>query len=175
MGYGSTWDFGDGTTSTEENPLHEYASYGVYTVSLISENEFGSHKIVRENCINIIQRTRHNDEDLDFTEVNTNFDARAFDEDISYTEALIPAHVVIENATFRQGNETPDKAGLDEVGVHSFYTQVNELGQSIHNKLNELGRRIVKLPTMLKNGFSVIRVKQVHEKVKITEDYRKRE
>src|SRR5690349_7645379 len=28
------WDFGDGETSTEENPVHTYESYGVYTVKL---------------------------------------------------------------------------------------------------------------------------------------------
>ncbi|NEU09903.1 PKD domain-containing protein [Flavihumibacter sp. R14] len=28
------WDFGDGTTSTEENPQHEYATFGEYEVTL---------------------------------------------------------------------------------------------------------------------------------------------
>lgn len=28
------WDFGDGTTSTEENPQHEYAVFGRYEVTL---------------------------------------------------------------------------------------------------------------------------------------------
>jgi PKD repeat protein len=28
------WDFGDGATSTEQNPIHTYTSAGVYTVSL---------------------------------------------------------------------------------------------------------------------------------------------
>jgi len=30
-----TWSFGDGTTSTELNPVHEYAAYGEYKVCLI--------------------------------------------------------------------------------------------------------------------------------------------
>jgi immune inhibitor A len=29
------WDFGDGTTSTEQNPTHEYAEAGSYTVELV--------------------------------------------------------------------------------------------------------------------------------------------
>lgn len=29
-----SWDFGDGTTSTEESPTHEYNTPGIYTVSL---------------------------------------------------------------------------------------------------------------------------------------------
>ena len=28
------WEFGDGETSTEENPIHNYASVGFYTVTL---------------------------------------------------------------------------------------------------------------------------------------------
>ncbi|SHE61227.1 PKD domain-containing protein, partial [Leeuwenhoekiella marinoflava] len=31
---GWVWDFGDGTTSTQQNPIHEYASAGTYTVKL---------------------------------------------------------------------------------------------------------------------------------------------
>ena len=30
----SLWDFGDGATSTEENPVHTYAAPGIYTVVL---------------------------------------------------------------------------------------------------------------------------------------------
>ena len=35
------WHFGDGETSTDENPQHEYAEVGNYTVMLIAINEFG--------------------------------------------------------------------------------------------------------------------------------------
>lgn len=31
---GVKWDFGDGTTSTDRNPIHKYTSKGVYNVSL---------------------------------------------------------------------------------------------------------------------------------------------
>ncbi|RLD27557.1 MAG: hypothetical protein DRI54_00885 [Bacteroidetes bacterium] len=34
------WDFGDGFTSTEENPIHFYIDEGLYTVSLTANNEF---------------------------------------------------------------------------------------------------------------------------------------
>lgn len=35
------WNFGDGKTSTETNPLHEYTEPGNYTVSLVASNSFG--------------------------------------------------------------------------------------------------------------------------------------
>ena len=36
------WEFGDGETSTEFEPVHEYADYGVYTVKLTATNAGGS-------------------------------------------------------------------------------------------------------------------------------------
>jgi len=36
------WDFGDGNTSTDENPTHEYAANGTYVVSLTAANACGS-------------------------------------------------------------------------------------------------------------------------------------
>ncbi|WP_304653876.1 PKD domain-containing protein [Aestuariibaculum lutulentum] len=37
-----SWDFGDGQTSTEENPVHTYTDYGTYTVSLTVNGMEGS-------------------------------------------------------------------------------------------------------------------------------------
>ena len=39
------WDFGDGSTSTEQNPLHEYADTGIYMVSLTTLN------VYNDSCI----------------------------------------------------------------------------------------------------------------------------
>jgi len=36
------WDFGDGSTSTDQNPVHTYARDGAYTVTLIAKNTKGS-------------------------------------------------------------------------------------------------------------------------------------
>lgn len=40
------WDFGDGGTSTEQNPSHAYAVSGNYNICLTASNDFGSD----ENC-----------------------------------------------------------------------------------------------------------------------------
>lgn len=37
-----SWAFGDGSTSTEENPTHTYAEDGFYTVSLTAVNDLGT-------------------------------------------------------------------------------------------------------------------------------------
>lgn len=47
------WDFGDGNTSTQQNPTHTYASDGLYTVTLTVTNSFGTDQVVRVDYINI--------------------------------------------------------------------------------------------------------------------------
>ncbi|MBI5219711.1 MAG: M4 family metallopeptidase [Bacteroidia bacterium] len=50
---GWIWDFGDGYTSTWNNPVHQYNGNGMYSVSLIASNTFGSDTITKTNYINI--------------------------------------------------------------------------------------------------------------------------
>ena len=45
------WDFGDGNTSTEQNPVHSYTSSGLYTVSLTTTNAIGSASEVKTDYI----------------------------------------------------------------------------------------------------------------------------
>jgi len=45
------WDFGDGSTSTEQNPDHVYQKEDVYTVSLTISNALGHDKITQENYL----------------------------------------------------------------------------------------------------------------------------
>ncbi len=47
------WNFGDGTTSTEQNPTHDYASGGNYTVSLTATNDVGQNTNEKSNFITI--------------------------------------------------------------------------------------------------------------------------
>lgn len=46
-----SWDFGDGTNSTEQNPSHVYDSAGIYTVSLTVENSYGSDTETKTDLI----------------------------------------------------------------------------------------------------------------------------
>jgi PKD repeat protein len=43
------WTFGDGGTSTEQNPVHTYVSDGTYTVSLTATNEYGSDTVTESD------------------------------------------------------------------------------------------------------------------------------
>jgi PKD repeat protein len=39
------WDFGDGTTSTEQNPVHTYQQEGAYDVTLTVSNSYGTDTV----------------------------------------------------------------------------------------------------------------------------------
>ena len=47
------WDFGDGSTSTAQNPTHQYAATGTYSVSLSATNANGTTSLTRPNAVSI--------------------------------------------------------------------------------------------------------------------------
>ncbi|MCD4819486.1 MAG: PKD domain-containing protein [Candidatus Cloacimonetes bacterium] len=47
------WDFGDGNTSMDKNPLHTYENSGFYDVQLSVTNYFGSDVVIVENLIEV--------------------------------------------------------------------------------------------------------------------------
>ncbi|NMB78558.1 MAG: PKD domain-containing protein, partial [Methanomicrobiales archaeon] len=48
-----SWNFGDGSTSTVQNPLHIYNTTGTYTVSLTVTNAGGSNTVTQSNYISV--------------------------------------------------------------------------------------------------------------------------
>ncbi|MCE7699258.1 MAG: PKD domain-containing protein [Methanobacterium paludis] len=50
-----SWDFGDGTTSTEQNPIHNYENPGNYTVNLTVTNEYGSDEKTSTITLNYVE------------------------------------------------------------------------------------------------------------------------
>ncbi|AKB81250.1 hypothetical protein MSBR3_0672 [Methanosarcina barkeri 3] len=47
------WTFGDGTTSTQKNPIHKYSEAGKYTVSLTVKNAKGSSTVTKKDYITV--------------------------------------------------------------------------------------------------------------------------
>jgi uncharacterized protein (TIGR02145 family) len=48
-----SWDFGDGDTSTEQNPTHIYQNEGKYTIALTATNETGSDTEIKSEYITV--------------------------------------------------------------------------------------------------------------------------
>ena len=45
------WDFGDGNTSTQQNPSHNYTSSGAYTVKLVATNQNGADSVIYNDIV----------------------------------------------------------------------------------------------------------------------------
>ncbi|MCB9184694.1 MAG: PKD domain-containing protein [Flavobacteriales bacterium] len=64
------WDFGDGSSSTEQNPLHTYAALGTYTVTLTASNDFGGDMAIQNALIEFIPAWQC--DTLQMTQANSN-------------------------------------------------------------------------------------------------------
>lgn len=67
-----SWDFGDGITSSTQNPVHAYGANGQYTVTLIASNADGSDTATKQNYISVGSGTAPT---ADFTANPTSGDA----------------------------------------------------------------------------------------------------
>ncbi len=47
------WSFGDGATSTDEDPVHSYSSYGTYPVRLVATGSCGVDSVIRTSYITV--------------------------------------------------------------------------------------------------------------------------
>jgi PKD repeat protein len=70
-----TWDFGDGSTSTDLEPIHTYAAVGTYTVTLTATNPNGSatftlEQVVRAPDISYGPATPEAHEQIDFADAS---------------------------------------------------------------------------------------------------------
>lgn len=48
-----SWNFGDGSTSTQQNPTHFYQNDGTYNVTLTATNSFGNNSITKNGYITV--------------------------------------------------------------------------------------------------------------------------
>lgn len=49
------WNFGDGFTSTQQNPSHQYTTAGVFNVTLTVTNAFGNNVVTRNGYVTLMQ------------------------------------------------------------------------------------------------------------------------
>jgi len=112
------WDFGDGNTSTEANPVHEYAESGIYTVKLILQSDLCG-EIMMQKDIDVIV--------LGINDVNNNLSFYP-----NPAENLIQIHSSAESLL----NSRIQVTSLD--GKLMQEEAINTNGQSFELRLNSL-------------------------------------
>ncbi|AKJ37934.1 PKD domain-containing protein [Methanosarcina barkeri] len=50
------WNFGDGSKSFHQNPIHKYSKAGIYTVNLTVKNDIGRNTVTKTEYINVITK-----------------------------------------------------------------------------------------------------------------------
>ena len=50
------WDFGDGSKSYLQNPVHKYSKAGIHTVNLTVKNAKGSNMVTKTDYIKVITK-----------------------------------------------------------------------------------------------------------------------
>ena len=114
------WDLGDGNTSTDQNPLHTYASAGTYTVCLTVTNTAGSNTTCQEVTVALPPTASFTFEDegegtIAFTDASANGPmewAWAFGDGNSST-AQNPTHTYTDNGTYTVCLTATNSAGSD--------------------------------------------------------------
>lgn len=97
-----SWSFGDGNTSTVQEPTHTYSHAGTYSVSLTASNDYSSHTTTRTDYITV------------YDSVTADFTA-------NQTEGLVPLAVQFTNAS--TGNPTSFSWDFDSDGTEDSNEQ----------------------------------------------------
>ena len=97
------WDFGNNSTSTEQNPSHTYSSTGIYNVSLNTSNEFGSNVTTRSSFIQVLNTTItvNSSGNADFTHIQDAIVAASEGDTI-----IVEPGTYTERLSFRKDNLT---------------------------------------------------------------------
>ena len=131
------WDFGDGNTSTEQNPDHAYNAPGLYTVSLSTENTYGINTLSKADYIDagLIPETDFSASDtaiaketqISFTDHSTNNPDSWFwdfgdgntstEQNPSHTYTEVQKYTVSLTATNKYGENTESKSSFIDVFI----------------------------------------------------------
>jgi len=118
-----SWDFGDGNTSTQENPVHAYTTMGSYTVTLTATDANGC-SVSSTQTITIIA--------VGVDEVGADFDLNVYPNPFSSGTFLSYTLPVTTNVTVELWNELGQKISTlvsnenQVAGKHVYPINVNE-------------------------------------------------
>jgi thermitase len=147
------WDFGDGVTSSEQNPAHTYIQDGLYTVSLtITGVDGSSHTKIKANCITVRDTSpeadfaavpsSHEPLAVAFTDLSASYDGIAswvwdFGDGMTSTNQN-PQHAYSRSGTYDVTLEVVDQdgsrsaaSGSVQVGSSGITVTVTEAGEPL--------------------------------------------
>lgn len=145
------WDFGDGNTSTERNPVHTYSINGEFDVKLKATNSFGSNTKTESKMITIDRPTMpevENDtvchEEKATLKVNGNGNYRWYTSEFGGSMISSNSELSIEGVKkdtslwveqYEEGGKSTFGPNKDNPGVGSYYNGVGYLIFDVHSTI----------------------------------------
>ncbi len=118
------WDFGDSSTSVEENPTHEYTQMGTYSVKLTAQNTGGAESISKNVSINAPSLpTKCNVKSVSITSQNT-FGIGAWDL-TDYPDIYVRILDNLGNTYLQSGVRLEENGANLPILINTFYTDLN--------------------------------------------------
>jgi PKD repeat protein len=140
------WDFGDGTNSSSQHPIHKYLSNGVYSVKLKVSNSFGIDSIVKNSYITIsMPQTPIISDEIRCKEGSVEFinqsnktvywytqDNEVFlDSGINFSTPIIDSTTYYSASTFV--NSQDKSLGITAPGINTYYRNNSEIEGLLFN------------------------------------------
>lgn len=116
------WDFGDGNTSTQQNPTHQYAAAGTYSVCLTAVTACGVDSTCASVVVTICNNPTaafsetNNDPSFDFTDGSTTTGNVTYLWDFgdgNTSTVQNPSHTYVDNGTYTVTLTITDDCGSD--------------------------------------------------------------
>ncbi|MDT0676547.1 PKD domain-containing protein [Autumnicola musiva] len=130
------WDFGDGNTSTEENPTHTYAAEGTYTVVLTTTGEDGTEvESTQEVTVEATEPTAEYTFEVDgltatFTNTSENAVSYAWDfGDGNTSTEENPTHTYAAEGTYTVILTTTGEDGTEVESTQEVTVEATETGE----------------------------------------------
>ena len=116
-----SWNFGDGATSTDQNPEHTYFTIRAYTVTLTVENEGGNDTKVQNSFIIVVRPPSDNDDSAPLPVVADTGTLLTSSEGKVLRDTIFTSEDSIADLTFPQGTVALDGNGkaLDRILIET--------------------------------------------------------
>jgi PKD repeat protein len=145
------WDFGDGSTSIEQNPIHTYTTTGTFSVSLVAGNEYSHDTETKLDLVTVTAVSPEADFEADvtsgdaplevtFTDLSANAPTEwawdfgdtgtSTEQDPTHTYTTVGSFTVSLTATNAAGSDTEEKLDYIEVSspIAAAFTAANAAG-----------------------------------------------
>lgn len=153
------WDFGDGHSSQEQNPVHSYDSTGIYTVTLTVSSEQFSETIKKEKMVLVNSAQQiFPGEDVTITDLQPEFswESVSFSGDFTYTILISENREMTQNVdTIPAGDQTCLKLNQPLNDNSVYYWTVTAADSNFSIVYNDTLRFLINLEEEFPTAFAL--------------------